>query len=266
MYKQIALIFIVCCSFIACERDVNPVPFPYPEGLIYFPAAELEDIYTINTLNSDDLPGATPGVGTHKYIADVAANVFEIPLSVYRSGVEPGGDVSVSITMDNDTLEIMKSTGTLADTVQVLDPAKCSIPASVDLKSGERTVPFSLKVDFDYLFENAPTQYACCLEIAGAPANPELSSLVVLIDTKMLIPTPGFTTDIDAMNKKTIYFLNESENITKCMWNFGDGNTSTEMSPVHTYADDGKYKVELTVVGLYGNEVLMSDSIAVDDK
>ena len=33
------------------------------------------------------------------------------------------------------------------------------------------------------------------------------------------------------------------------MWNFGDGKTSAEANPVHTYADIGAYTVSLTVSG-----------------
>ena len=37
------------------------------------------------------------------------------------------------------------------------------------------------------------------------------------------------------------------------LWDFGDGTTSTEMSPIHTYMDWGTYDVELTVTGsVYG--------------
>jgi PKD repeat protein len=30
-------------------------------------------------------------------------------------------------------------------------------------------------------------------------------------------------------------------------WDFGDGTTSTEQNPVHTYAERGRYDVQLTV-------------------
>ncbi|NLU56098.1 MAG: PKD domain-containing protein, partial [Methanosarcina thermophila] len=30
-------------------------------------------------------------------------------------------------------------------------------------------------------------------------------------------------------------------------WNFGDGNTSTDRNPVHTYSRSGSYTVSLTV-------------------
>ena len=45
----------------------------------------------------------------------------------------------------------------------------------------------------------------------------------------------------------TVTFTNTSNNATSASWDFGDGNFSTEYSPVHTYAADGDYTVTLTV-------------------
>ena len=36
------------------------------------------------------------------------------------------------------------------------------------------------------------------------------------------------------------------------LWNFGDGNTSTDPNPVHTYVADGNYTVKLVIVDQYG--------------
>ena len=36
-------------------------------------------------------------------------------------------------------------------------------------------------------------------------------------------------------------------NVTSWVWDFGDGNTSTEANPTHTYNDAGRYSVSLTV-------------------
>lgn len=41
--------------------------------------------------------------------------------------------------------------------------------------------------------------------------------------------------------------------IDEWLWNFGDGNTSTEPDPVHFYLDDGRYEVCLTIAGGNGN-------------
>jgi PKD repeat protein len=41
---------------------------------------------------------------------------------------------------------------------------------------------------------------------------------------------------------------------TLWIWDFGDGNTSTEQNPVHTYYDIGKFTVALTATNAYGSD------------
>lgn len=43
-----------------------------------------------------------------------------------------------------------------------------------------------------------------------------------------------------------VEFTNNSTNATTYLWDFGDGNTSTEDNPVHTYAIAGVYQVSLS--------------------
>ena len=45
----------------------------------------------------------------------------------------------------------------------------------------------------------------------------------------------------------TINFTNTSYNCNSYLWDFGDGNTSTNRTPSHTYTDYGTYTVTLTV-------------------
>jgi PKD repeat protein/PhoPQ-activated pathogenicity-related protein len=42
--------------------------------------------------------------------------------------------------------------------------------------------------------------------------------------------------------------------ITQWLWNFGDGQTSTEQNPMHTYAEAGTYPVSLTVTSAHGTD------------
>lgn len=46
-------------------------------------------------------------------------------------------------------------------------------------------------------------------------------------------------------------FINESSDATTYLWDFGDGNTSTEIDPRHTYESAGFYNVELQVWSEY---------------
>ena len=56
---------------------------------------------------------------------------------------------------------------------------------------------------------------------------------------------------------QTVGFTDQSiGNITSWLWDFGDGQTSTEQNPSHTYLDTGTYTVALTVSGPNGTDTL----------
>ena len=51
-----------------------------------------------------------------------------------------------------------------------------------------------------------------------------------------------------------VNFTNESTGIvTSYLWNFGDGTTSTDENPAHTYGSPGTHKAKLTVYGPGGD-------------
>lgn len=45
---------------------------------------------------------------------------------------------------------------------------------------------------------------------------------------------------------QTVQFTNQTQNATTYLWNFGDGTTSTQQNPTHTYQNAGNYQVSLT--------------------
>ncbi len=56
----------------------------------------------------------------------------------------------------------------------------------------------------------------------------------------------SFQAEPSTDNFATIIFTNFSTDATSYAWDFGDGNSSTEESPTHTYAAGGDYNVTLT--------------------
>ncbi|MEL7529678.1 MAG: PKD domain-containing protein [Bacteroidota bacterium] len=52
--------------------------------------------------------------------------------------------------------------------------------------------------------------------------------------------------------------------ISNWFWDFGDGNTSTQTNPIHTYTNDGSYDVSLTVVDVHGCSASMTQTDLVD--
>lgn len=59
-----------------------------------------------------------------------------------------------------------------------------------------------------------------------------------------------------AINGYDVNFSNISQHATVYSWNFGDGNVSTEMSPVHTYENPGSYSVTLIAEGVCGKDTV----------
>lgn len=59
----------------------------------------------------------------------------------------------------------------------------------------------------------------------------------------------SFTTNI---NNLQVTFNNTSTNANAYTWNFGDGNTSNDVNPTHTYANAGTYTVTLNAISSFG--------------
>ena len=66
-------------------------------------------------------------------------------------------------------------------------------------------------------------------------------------------PRPEFSADTLGCTQSTIRFFNASQGTAlSYLWDFGDGNTSTEVSPEHFYGSEGVYTVCLTLTDKYG--------------
>lgn len=64
-------------------------------------------------------------------------------------------------------------------------------------------------------------------------------------------PSVSFSYDyVDRFNSPgAVKFYNSSVNATSFVWDFGDGQSSTEKEPINVYKNRGKYKVTLKAKG-----------------
>lgn len=81
-------------------------------------------------------------------------------------------------------------------------------------------------------------------------------------------PEPSFTGDpLFGCSPHTVSFSNTTVNSanTTCLWEFGDGTTSTNCNPSHTYTSSGIYDVTLTVTNAIGcaNTITYSNYVEV---
>ncbi|MBT8260736.1 MAG: PKD domain-containing protein, partial [Bacteroidia bacterium] len=79
----------------------------------------------------------------------------------------------------------------------------------------------------------------------------------IVIDNMSLVsalpsPVANFTATTSTSNLDAI-FTNTSTDATDYSWDFGDGNSSTDENPTHTYAADGPYTVTLTATNTVGS-------------
>src|SRR5512136_2196581 len=62
----------------------------------------------------------------------------------------------------------------------------------------------------------------------------------------------------------TVLFLDVSQGSPSSrLWDFGDGTTSTDMFPLHTYVAPGKYTVKLTVTNSGGSDTLVRENFII---
>ena len=78
----------------------------------------------------------------------------------------------------------------------------------------------------------------------------------------------GFSTSMTAAPAE-VQFTNLSVAAVSYLWAFGDGDTSTDHNPVHTYPAKGTYSVVLTAINgvctdnIYGNVLITTDPLAI---
>lgn len=69
-------------------------------------------------------------------------------------------------------------------------------------------------------------------------------------------PSADFTVSKDtAVVDEELQFTNSSQNATSFVWSFGDGSSSTETSPKHTYTTSNLFVVTLSATGSGGTEL-----------
>ncbi len=78
-------------------------------------------------------------------------------------------------------------------------------------------------------------------------------------EEEIAAPTVSFTFEVDGSE---VTFTSVTTDTDSYMWEFGDGSTSTEANPVHSYVVSGTYTVTLKVTG-GGGDATASEDVAI---
>jgi len=195
-------------------------PAEYTASKLYMPAA-VRGVFTIDNVPQrvEWLP--TPGYA-YDFKIDTENNKFIVPLGVYRSGIERKGNIDVNIEVKNDTVNMLIVSEEIPETTEILPANQYNFPTSVTVRDGSELGGFDLEINLDYLLSHPDEIFAIGVGISSdeLEVNQDISTTIIVIHTKMRVPTADFTY---SLNGKTVTFINESSFGMKYSWNFGDG-------------------------------------------
>lgn len=106
-----------------------------------------------------------------------------------------------------------------------------------------------------YTFVTPGTYTVSLTASNNAGSNTEIKTDYIVVNVLNNIPVTDFTADPTTINvDNEISFTDLSSNApTSWLWNFGDGETSTDQNPVHSYTVSGVYSISLTSANNYGS-------------
>jgi len=186
--------------------------------------ADDTDAGNMTSINGDDLTSFASG-GDYNYTYDAAAGTLQVDGSGFYIGLPNKtsvGDNFLPLTSKTYGVAKLKE-GAIADTLHVF------------LNDGDGTNTWNF---FLVSYDND----ADLPDIPGAPSA-----------------TAGFTYSTNGLE---VSFTNSSTSATDYSWEFGDGGTSADADPTHTYATEGTYDVTLMATGAGGSNSI-TQSVAV---
>ncbi len=77
------------------------------------------------------------------------------------------------------------------------------------------------------------------------------------------VPIAEFTINEYGCAPLTVQFSNQSQFATSYLWDFGDGGSSSDATPLYTYSDFGDYLVQLTATGPGGQDIKAGGTVHV---
>ncbi|MCB0396151.1 MAG: M4 family metallopeptidase [Flavobacteriales bacterium] len=112
-----------------------------------------------------------------------------------------------------------------------------------------------------YALEAAKDLYGDCSTEYIATANAWYAVGVGSKPNCAVPPTPDFVADVTSSCDGTVQFTDNSTSApTSWSWDFGDGQSSTQQNPTHTYTTSGTFTVKLTAGNSYGQNTATKTS------
>ena len=196
-------------------------------------------IYTDNTSNSSWSPETAIALTDFITITDNMRIIFE-------ADDVPGGHV---LEAGVDKFSITDSPALAAFTADVTNGC---FPLTVNF-----TDPNETTTAWEWTFENGIPATSNLKNPTSAFLTEGTHSVTLIATTPdgtftlsqpdfiVTTPLPTINVQFSIVNDSTVVFSSNSSNATNFVWDFGDGNTSSEANPTHTYSSGGLVTVTL---------------------
>lgn len=147
-------------------------------------------------------------------------------------------------------------------TVQFTNTSQNAIEYSWDFGDGT-ILPFFVNAENPSHTYNSAGTYQVCLT-----AKPFFGlNDQTCYDVTVICPQPTADFNISQSDNCTpeVQFTNDSEDYISLLWDFGDGNTSTDENPTHMYSSGGTYTISVIATNPCGSDTYAYYSLEVYD-
>lgn len=181
-------------------------------------------------------------------------------IAIVAGGCEKDDTVQPVACFDVDSSEVLEN--------QTVAFTNCSEDATAyywEFGDGETSIEF----DAEHAYQT-PGTYDVTLTVFHEEESDQHQMTITVEED----PTPVACFTVETTNvpvNEEVAFTDCSEKADTYLWDFGDGNTSTDTDPVHVYTDPGEVEVVLTVENDHGEDsmsmtlTVIGDDVAFQD-
>ena len=210
-------------------------------------AGSLTSVYKMGIYNvtlgsiNNSTAGYTDGYKDYSCTIGTSLTVSTATAISIKNGTLANENVRVWIDYNNDGTFATSELAFSSDN-KMLHTGTITPPATATLGTKLR-----MRVAADDADLAAPT--AC-----STPQYSQDEDYAVTLVANSSPPTAAFTTDVTTTCSGSVQFSDQTTNgPTSWLWDFGDGSTSTQQNPRHTYATAGTYQARLTATNAAGS-------------
>ena len=198
----------------------------------------------IECTGTDDVrPAIAPGsISTDLPLRSLGEGYAGVQFTINRSAIETGRQYTLSCAVEVDPLRPVTYTPACA-VWEVKNSASAVAPEGTTVTLPANLLPKNVN---NVVFSSAtPCAWSCTLN------DHVITSLHQRAVPVSMPSNASFTADTTAgVAPLTVRFTDtSSNNPTSWLWTFGDGATSTDQNPIHTYTLPGNYTVTLSING-----------------